>query len=63
METIRVRAGLLVDGTGAPPVRDGAVLVRGDRIAEVGQAAGVPTPRGAELLEPILSEGTPCDYI
>jgi len=51
METIRVRAGLLVDGTGAPPVRDGAVLVRGDRIAEVGRAAGVPTPQGAELLD------------
>jgi imidazolonepropionase-like amidohydrolase len=51
METIRIRAGLLVDGTGTPPVRDGAVLVRGDRIVEAGPAAAVPAPPGAARLE------------
>lgn len=44
MKAIRVRAGLLVDGTGAPPLRDGAILIRGDRIAAVGLAQTVPLP-------------------
>jgi N-acyl-D-aspartate/D-glutamate deacylase len=36
METLLLANGSLVDGTGAPPVR-GDVLVRGDRILQVGK--------------------------
>lgn len=51
MDMMRIRAGLLVVEAGSPAVRDGAVLLQGDRIAEVGPAAAVPAPPGAILLE------------
>ena len=35
--------GQLVDGTGARPVRDGAVVIDNGRIAYAGPAAGMPT--------------------
>jgi imidazolonepropionase-like amidohydrolase len=34
--------GSIIDGTGAPPLRDGAVVVAGERITWVGPAAGLP---------------------
>jgi imidazolonepropionase-like amidohydrolase len=37
-----LRAPYLLDGTGAPPVRDAALLVDGGRIAYAGPAAGLP---------------------
>lgn len=46
-----IRAGWLWDGTGREAIRDGAVLVDGERIAAVGRAADVPVPAGAELIE------------
>jgi imidazolonepropionase-like amidohydrolase len=39
----------LVDGTGASPVPDAAVIVRGDRIGCAGTRAGCPVPDGAEI--------------
>jgi imidazolonepropionase-like amidohydrolase len=36
--------GTLIDGTGAPPVRDSVILVRGDRIERVGTVANLPVP-------------------
>ena len=36
--------GALIDGTGAPPVRDSVVLIRGDRIERVGTVASLPVP-------------------
>src|SRR6202165_2097165 len=47
----RIRVGHLVDGTGASPLKDAAVLVDGERIIAVGQDADVPSPAGAETLE------------
>ncbi len=46
-----IRAARLIDGTGAASIADGAVLVDGQRIAEVGSAAAVPCPEGAERLD------------
>ena len=46
-----VRAGRLVDGTGSAPVVDGAVLIDGERIVDVGPAAAVPCPDQAERNE------------
>lgn len=40
-----LKGGSIIDGTGAPPIPDGAVLVDGERIAAVGPAAGIE-PRG-----------------
>jgi imidazolonepropionase-like amidohydrolase len=39
--TVLVKAGRVIDGLGGPPLRDAAVLIRGDRIERVGPAAGM----------------------
>jgi len=44
-----IRAGVLIDGTGAAPVRDAVILVEGDRITAVGP--NLPVPRGAMVLD------------
>jgi len=46
----RVRVGRLLDGTGAPPIADAALLVIDDRIAEVGPDAAVAHPEDAQTL-------------
>ncbi len=51
-----VRTGVLLDGTSGPPRRNQVILVRGDRIAEVGDAATVIIPPRAEFLD--LSRAT-----
>src|SRR3979409_2660604 len=43
-----IRAGTLIDGTGAAPVRNAVILVQGDRITAVG--AGVAIPKGATVV-------------
>lgn len=42
---------VLIDGTGAPPVSGARVVIRGDRIVDVGPAASVPVPDGAERID------------
>jgi imidazolonepropionase-like amidohydrolase len=39
---ILISAGALIDGTGAPPLRPGAVLIRGDRIHSTGARIAAP---------------------
>jgi imidazolonepropionase-like amidohydrolase len=46
-----LRGVTLIDGTGAAPVPDRDIVVRGDRVVEVRRTGGAPYPRGAELLE------------
>ena len=46
-----VKAGLLIDGTGAAPAERMAILVDGDRIAAVGRQADIGTPDGARIVE------------
>lgn len=41
----------IVDGTGAPPLQDGVVLVTGDRITAVGPSARVVVPSGATVVD------------
>lgn len=41
----------IVDGTGAPPVDNGRLVVEGDRIAAVGAADAVAQPAGAERID------------
>lgn len=53
-QTIAIRAGRLIDGTGAAPVRNAVILVEGGVIAAVG--AGVRVPAGAVVVD--LSDRT-----
>ena len=47
--TVLVRAAQIIDGRGGAPIRDGAVLIRGDRIERVGPAAGVKADQIIDL--------------
>src|SRR5260370_40992351 len=47
----RIRVGLLVDGTGAQPLKNAAMLIDGERIIAIGPDAQVAHPEGAETLE------------
>lgn len=51
-----IKARLIIDGTGAEPIRDGIVLVKDDRIEQVGPANSVPVPESAEVI--VLGEQT-----
>ena len=44
-----LRAGLLIDGLGGPPIANGAVLVRGSKILAVGPQKDVAAPEGASF--------------
>lgn len=46
-----IRAGLLWDGTGKDPIRDGVVLIDEERILATGPSAQVRIPAGAEIIE------------
>ena len=41
----------LIDGTGAPPVADQALVIREDRIAEVGPTGSTEVPKGAAVID------------
>ncbi|MEO8448975.1 MAG: amidohydrolase family protein [Gemmatimonadota bacterium] len=41
----------ILDGNGGPPIEDGVVLTRADRIAAVGAASAVAVPAGARRIE------------
>ena len=43
--------GLLIDGTGARPIEDAAVVIRGGRIAAAGPGSEIEIPGGAEILD------------
>ncbi|MGH7522133.1 MAG: amidohydrolase family protein [Gemmatimonadales bacterium] len=47
--TTAIRAGTLLDGSGAAPVRNAVILVQGDRITAVG--ANVQVPAGATVID------------
>ncbi len=44
-------ASMVIDGTGTDPIRDGVVVVEGDRITEVGPRKRVSIPSGASRIE------------
>ena len=46
-----IRAARLIDGTGAPPLERGAILVEGSTIQQVGTWEGVVPPEGAPVQE------------
>ena len=44
-----IRAGTLIDGSGAAPIKNAVILVQGDRITAVG--SNVPVPVGASVID------------
>ena len=46
-----LRCGALFDGTGAPPIRDGIVVVENGRIAAAGPAGTAAAPPGAAVVD------------
>jgi imidazolonepropionase-like amidohydrolase len=49
--TLAVVGGAVIDGTGAPPRPNAAIVIEGDRIRAVGPAADVQIPPGAEMVD------------
>jgi imidazolonepropionase-like amidohydrolase len=49
--TIAIVGATLIDGRGGPAVSDAVVIVRGDRIATVGNRTSVSIPSGAEVID------------
>ena len=48
---IAIVGATLIDGRGGPPISDAVVIVRGERIAAVGNRASVKIPPGAEIVD------------
>lgn len=48
--TTAIVGGQIVDGTGAPPVSDGVVIISGERITAVGRAGAVAIPAGSHIV-------------
>ena len=48
---ILIVGGTLIDGTGAPPRRNDAILIRGGRIAAIGLSASQKAPDNARLID------------
>jgi imidazolonepropionase-like amidohydrolase len=51
LQLVALTGGVLIDGTGAPPLSGAAVLVRGDRIIGVGGAGDVEVPPTATVID------------
>jgi len=50
-ERIAIKAGRLIDGTGAPAIEKAVIIVHGDRIEAVGRAASTPIPKGLRVID------------
>jgi imidazolonepropionase-like amidohydrolase len=50
-DALVIRNGAVIDGTGRAPIADGVVVVQGDRIVAVGEAADFEIPQSATVLD------------
>ena len=50
-DRIAIKAGRLIDGTGAPAVEKAVVIIRGERIEAVGKASSLPIPKGLRVID------------
>ncbi len=49
--TVVLKAARIIDGTGAEPIRNGAIVVEGDKIAAIGPAGTITVPAGAKVID------------
>lgn len=50
-QTLAITGATLIDGKGGTPLSDAVVVIRGDRIVEVGSAKQIRVPRGARTID------------
>ena len=50
-ETFVIQNGTVIDGTGAPPIPNGVVIIKGERILDVGPASEVEVPKNATVVD------------
>jgi imidazolonepropionase-like amidohydrolase len=50
-DALVIRNGTVIDGTGRAPIADGVVVLHGDSIVAVGEAAGFEIPESARILD------------
>ncbi len=48
---IAIRGATVISITGAPPIADATVVIRGDRIADVGPSSQTDVPQGARIVD------------
>jgi imidazolonepropionase-like amidohydrolase len=49
--TTVIRAARLIDGTGAAPITDAAIVITGNKIVSVGKASAISLPAGARVID------------
>jgi imidazolonepropionase-like amidohydrolase len=48
---VALKAGRLIDATGAPPIKNAVVIVTNNRITAVGESSSVRIPAGAKVID------------
>lgn len=48
---ITILGAKLIDGSGAPPIEDSVIVIRGTRIENVGPRSHTPVPKGGEIID------------
>jgi hypothetical protein len=46
-----IQGGLLIDGTGRPPIENSVIVIEGDRFKAVGRSGEVAIPAGAQVID------------
>src|SRR5689334_14861073 len=49
--TIVIRAARIIDGTGAAPIKNGAIVITDDKISAVGPFAAISVPAGTRVID------------
>ena len=50
-DTLAITGGTLIDGTGAAPIKNGTLLIEGERIKAIGPASKVAIPAGSRIID------------
>src|ERR1700731_3011309 len=46
-----IQGGLLIDGTGRPPIENSVIVIEGDRFKTIGRSGEVAIPAGAQVID------------